>query len=354
MPHFSLSLGLAMRLFADSLTAAIIVPDIVWTNVSAGQISISPDGRYIAALEDLGYKTTDGGETRHVQRVNLRWTSDGRLARSFQLEPSEAYARFLRFSPGGKHLAIGGSYAPFVAIHNVHNGGLRWLLTAGFEDPRLNQIEFSPDGKAIALARVVQAGATTFHVSNGKPGLVLPVNAMGIASLAFSPDGRLLVTGGNFYDASVRIWDAGDGKYIRELPTDPYKYVIAMAFSPDGQFLITSHYGYRDFFPDIGVIGPPVLRKWRVNDWSMLWEREELLPIVVFTPDGRHIATRGAGDYLQFRSAYDGAPVLEVITELYDDHPGLGDVDFTPDGKLTAFTCCGGTMAVMKTPELVH
>ncbi len=54
--------------------------------------------------------------------------------------------------------------------------------------------------------------------------------------VAFSPDGRLLASGGS--DCSVQIWDAANGVTLRAL-FDHRDKVLAAAFSPDGQWLAT-------------------------------------------------------------------------------------------------------------------
>ena len=57
----------------------------------------------------------------------------------------------------------------------------------------------------------------------------------GIESLAFSPDGKMLVTGA--HDARVRLFDVESGKELRPFPQDGKSRMRGgcVAFAPDGK-----------------------------------------------------------------------------------------------------------------------
>jgi WD40 repeat protein len=59
-----------------------------------------------------------------------------------------------------------------------------------------------------------------------------------VCSVAFSPDGKLLATGGR-YDG-VRLWDSTTGKAIRFLPAKGGQGIFHLSFSPDGNVLVSS------------------------------------------------------------------------------------------------------------------
>ena len=59
-----------------------------------------------------------------------------------------------------------------------------------------------------------------------------------VCSVAFSPDGKLLATGGR-YDG-VRFWDSTTGKALRFLPAKGGQSIFHLAFSPDSKTLVSS------------------------------------------------------------------------------------------------------------------
>lgn len=56
--------------------------------------------------------------------------------------------------------------------------------------------------------------------------------------MAFSPDGRTLVSAGE--DRTVRLWDAATGKPIGTSLTGHTDWVGAVAFSPDGRTMASA------------------------------------------------------------------------------------------------------------------
>lgn len=91
---------------------------------------------------------------------------------------------------------------------------------------------FSPDGSICAMA--AQSEIALWDTTNWKELRRLSGNARLISCLAFSPDGKLLASGGG--DRCVAIWRIADGKMLHRLPGHG-ENISALAFSPDGKFI---------------------------------------------------------------------------------------------------------------------
>ncbi|GAA1864885.1 hypothetical protein GCM10009736_35220 [Actinomadura bangladeshensis] len=92
---------------------------------------------------------------------------------------------------------------------------------------------FSPDGRTLATAH---GGRETrlWDVNTGDQTHTLPVGTTGNRSVAFSPDGTILATGGQ-----ARFWDTATGEPVKLLKDNPDS-VSAIAFSPDGELLASA------------------------------------------------------------------------------------------------------------------
>ncbi len=179
----------------------------------------SPDNRILAAF---GCQQPSGNQT-----MILLWDVDtGRSLPPLEAPLGFAHSAFyahprITFSPDGRMLAAGGQ-GPDARIYlwEMISGRLRLTLKAG-ED--VTSLAFSPNGKLLAAANNLNASR---HIRNqavqrseSRPPRVhlwdvaaekelpsLEGHQGSIASLSFSPDGKLLATGSN--DTTILLWDA--------------------------------------------------------------------------------------------------------------------------------------------------
>ena len=69
---------------------------------------------------------------------------------------------------------------------------------------------------------------------------VLKGHINSVTSVAFSPDGKKIVSGS--YDQTIRVWDAETGKEIIQPLEGHSGYVNSVAFSPDGKKIVSGSY----------------------------------------------------------------------------------------------------------------
>jgi eukaryotic-like serine/threonine-protein kinase len=174
----------------------------------------------------------------------------------------------------------------------------------------VSAVAWSPDGRTLATACWGQptrlwdvasgkSRGTPIKHGEAKPrGPALPVDTMG---LAFSPDGRMLLTVGY---AKVELWDAVTGRRLAELNHRP-AIVTSAAFAPDGRTILTSSTdGKVQFWDTSGKrFGEPL----SLSTW---------VEAVTFGPDGRFFAT---GDKAGQIIVWETASRRPIVTL---EHPG--------------------------------
>jgi WD40 repeat protein len=139
----------------------------------------------------------------------------------------------IAFDPEGNRLA---------SVHGDPQAFLWTWTGSGFRyDPfplkpasYFTAVAFGPGGSRIALGTGIYEGSIAlFDALNTKPPAALPAghHEMDVTALAFSPDGRLLLSGG--FDATVSLWDFAARRRIGDAYRVPGP-VDLVAFAPNG------------------------------------------------------------------------------------------------------------------------
>jgi hypothetical protein len=120
--------------------------------------------------------------------------------------------------------------------------------------------------------------------------------------VAFSPDGKRVVTGGG--DRTVRVWDTLTGASLAELKGH-IGPVMSVSFSADGTRIVSASRGTADKPGEVFVWDAPL-----ATDVELVGRHTDFINAVVFSPDGTRIAT--AGEDVKVWDARTGSPLLEL------------------------------------------
>jgi WD40 repeat protein len=300
--------SLQMVLQADPhLTSIVRSP-----TYSVNALALSPDGRTLAYSDDHGgIQLWDVATNRPLGRPLL-----GHIA----------VVSSLAFSPDGRILASS-NCREFISGTGECNGGEIRLWDVGTHefDRRLtghtdyiHTVAFSPDGRILASGGRDKA-VILWDVDRGQRIIQLAGHTDEVYSVAFSPDGQKLASGGK--DSTIRMWDLRTGQLIREPLTGHTGAVFDVAFSPDGQTLAS---GSQD-----GTI-----RLWDVKTGQPisqpLADHTDSVRSVVFSPDDRLLASGSADTNIILWDVETGQPVGNPLTGHADT---VNHMVFSPDGQ---------------------
>ncbi len=318
-------------------------------------VAFSPDGKRVLTLSD---------------KVNIWETVSGKLLRSFgAVEAIQAalMTDSIAFSPDNvqvvmlvsrgeklvfwdsntgqmlrqidldsEGVAIGISRDGSRVLTELNDGVGLWDFTSGkllrtFDNPhkrRINCFAFSPDGlrvASVAQDRDSENEATDFfkvwEVETGRVLLNFEANSLPVQSVAVSPDGNQLLSGGD--DKGLKRWEMSSGR-LRNVFKRHTKTVSSVAFSPDGSKAFSGSWD-------------ETAKSWNLSTGELLRTFEghaHAVLSVAVSPDGARLLVGGgdifdSGQKMEMWDANTGS-----LVHAFDKGSQTGDrIEFSPDGR---------------------
>ncbi|MEP7319597.1 MAG: T9SS type A sorting domain-containing protein, partial [Panacibacter sp.] len=213
-------------------------------------------------------------------------------------------------------------------------------------------LAYSPDETTIAVGTGYNnTGVINIYNSSYTLLRTLAGHLYSTDGLAFTPDGKLLISGG--YDGFVKFWDYKTGALIRSLEHGDFLTGgndLHVAVSPDGKYVASAGNGYALY-----------VKVWRIKDGKLM----ATLPLnigttggastVTFTPDGKYMVA-ATGQY-KSRGGYYGRILFwdtrtGKLSNVYEDKDGgpvsggIKSIAFSPDNHIMAYGLNNSTFKV--------
>ncbi len=287
-------------------------------------VAFSSDGKRIVS----GSGGLDA-QKKAVQEVRV-WDA-GTGTETLSLKGHTSWVNSVAFSADGKRI-VSGSRDNTVKVWDADTG-TETLSLKGHTGP-VTSVAFSPDGKRIVSGsggfddhgRISPGEVKVWDAATGTEALSLKGHTALVTSVAFSPDGKRIVSGSE--DNTVKVWDAATGTEALSLKghTGP---VTSVAFSPDGKRIVSGSW----------------------DNTVKVWDAEkgtEALALkghtsgafsLAFSPDGKRIVSAGVDNTMKVWDAAMGTESLSL--------PGqTNGVAFSPDSKRIVGGSGEGTVKV--------
>lgn len=288
----------------------------------------SPDGKKIVTAARKNQNVMSYGNARI-------WDVDS--GRELEKLDAKNGVISVAFSPDGRNIATT-NMTDTVQIWNADSGEELKNFgrhTLGGHTNTVWSAVFSQDGARLATASADHTAKiwTTSDIEEfpnaGRLDLMPPENApdtdpykelkghtQGILSIAFSPNGKRVVTASR--DSTARIWDAQSGQELYKMEGH-VNSIRSSSFSPDGKTVATAG--------DDGIV-----RIWDADSGEELKKLEghtSVIWSVAFSPDGKIIATASTDRSVRIWDAESGEELRKL-----DGHAGMVcSATFSPNGE---------------------
>lgn len=243
------------------------------------------------------------------------------------------FIRDVVFTRDGKFLVSGGD-DKVIRIWDTETGKtvrtIRGEIGEG-DEGKINCLALSPDNKYLAVGGYLPGGLEDrgairiYDFESGELLGLLKGHRGAVLALSFSADSRRLISGGDFDDRTVRIWNVNGPEHLQQLQLLPGHSdgVFSVAFSIDGERAVSSS---RD----------TEIKLWDANEGSLIKiingvgrNRNEQVDAIKFSPDGRYLASGSRSGRIVLWNQRTG----EFIRELGREAGVVTSLSFSPDSE---------------------
>ena len=218
-------------------------------DIRSGRVTLEFDHE---SLREMGYPVwSPVGNRLSTQtrtHVNIWHPDTGELLRSIDLDGlGRRGLPLLAWSPSGEQIAVLGVFGT-LRVYRAADGEVEF--EAQRHDGVTRNLAWSLDGRLVAtggndgLVNLWSTSDWTLHRSLVNEGTLLIGGRSPVDSLAFSKDGDRIAV--SVPSSTIRVWSTSGGEELARWSVEPevpyiphYGQVVSMAFSPAGRFLLT-------------------------------------------------------------------------------------------------------------------
>jgi WD40 repeat protein len=189
----------------------------------ARALAFNPDGSYLAT-------------SRESLFVSIRDTT--RWEYQFILNyPFNSWVRALAFSP--RDPVVAAAHENWIIVFDARTGEPIRSIPAYKDQEYVWSLDYSPDGAWLICAGGDEPKTVSFwDTTTWERYDILYPHSRWVWQARPSPDGGLVATCGD--DHSIRLWSTATRELVQEIPNAHQHSIWMLAFSPDGRFLVSA------------------------------------------------------------------------------------------------------------------
>ena len=310
----------SMKIFPNQDAAEILQNNLLALPIGpmarGTAVVFSPDGKYVVAAD--GYTILVWGVSKGKQIAEMY--HDGAV-------------NAVAFSPDSKYVVSG----------SADNTARVWEASTGQEVARMTHdyfvtsVAFSPDGKYVISGGCDEIGtcslstARVWDAFTGTEVARMTHNAP-VTSVAFSPDGKYVASGacettgdnGDCTQGSARVWEALTGKEVARMTHG--NVVTSVAFSPDGKYVVS---GACEALNENRNCAQGSARVWEALTGHEVarMTHDDVVTSVAFSRDGNYLVSASADQTARVWEALTGNEVARKT-----HNASVTSATFSPDG----------------------